>query len=138
MDGGKIQVNGAIDVLENELGLDIPVAGMVKDNKHRTSSLIFGEYHQIVPLEPTSHAFHLVQRIQDEVHRFAITFHRKVRSKNSVASRLDRIAGIGPKRRKKIMTHFKSVKNIREADVEEITQLGIPLEIAKKIKEEIN
>lgn len=138
MDGGKIQVNGAIDVLENELGLDIPVAGMVKDNKHRTSSLIFGEYHQIVPLEPTSHAFHLVQRIQDEVHRFAITFHRKVRSKNSVASRLDRIAGIGPKRRKKIMTHFKSVKNIREATVEDIASIGVPLEVAKKIKEEIN
>lgn len=137
MDGGKIQVNGAIDVLENELGLSIPVAGMVKDNKHRTSSLIFGEDHQIVPLEPTSQAFYLVQRVQDEVHRFAITFHRKVRSKNSVSSRLDSIEGIGPKRRKKIMTHFKSVKNIREASIEEITSLGVPLEVAKKIKEEI-
>lgn len=137
MDGGKIQVNGAIDVLENELGLTIPVAGMVKDNKHRTASLIFGEYHQIVPLEPTSQAFYLVQRIQDEVHRFAITFHRKVRSKNSFSSRLDNIEGIGPKRRKKIMAHFKSVKNIREASIEEITSLGVPLEVAKKIKEEI-
>ncbi|MFL2104915.1 excinuclease ABC subunit UvrC [Desemzia sp. FAM 23991] len=137
MDGGKIQVNGAIDVLENELGLSIPVAGMVKDNKHRTASLIFGESHQIVPLEPTSQAFYLVQRVQDEVHRFAITFHRKVRSKNSVSSRLDRIEGIGPKRRKKIMTHFKSIKNIREASIEEITSIGVPLEVAKKIKEDI-
>ncbi|MBM6614647.1 excinuclease ABC subunit UvrC [Desemzia sp. RIT804] len=137
MDGGKIQVNGAIDILENELGLTIPVAGMVKDNKHRTASLIFGESHQIVPLEPTSQAFYLVQRIQDEVHRFAITFHRKVRSKNSVSSRLDSIEGIGPKRRKKIMTHFKSVKNIREATIEEITSIGVPLEVAKKIKEEM-
>ena len=137
MDGGKIQVNGAIDILENELGLSIPVAGMVKDNKHRTAALIFGENHQIVPLEPTSQAFYLVQRVQDEVHRFAITFHRKVRSKNSVSSRLDNIEGIGPKRRKKIMTHFKSVKNIREASIEEITSLGVPLEVAKKIKETI-
>lgn len=138
MDGGKIQVNGALDVLENELGLNIPVAGMVKDNKHRTSSLIFGEHHEMVHLKPTSQAFLLVQRIQDEVHRFAITFHRKVRSKNSVASRLDRIEGIGPKRRKKIMTHFKSVKRLCEADVEEITALGIPQEVAKRIKEEMN
>lgn len=137
MDGGKIQVNGAIDVLQNELGLDIPVAGMVKDNKHRTASLIFGEYHEIVPLKPTSQAFLLVQRVQDEVHRFAITFHRKVRSKNSVASRLDRIEGIGPKRRKKIMTHFKSVKKLREAEVEEITELGIPQDVAERIKEEM-
>lgn len=110
---------------------------MVKDNKHRTAALIFGEYHELVHLKPTSQAFLLVQRIQDEVHRFAITFHRKVRSKNSVASRLDRIEGIGPKRRKKIMTHFKSVKNIREADVEEIIKLGIPQEVAKRIKEEM-
>ncbi|SFH55954.1 excinuclease ABC subunit UvrC [Pisciglobus halotolerans] len=137
MDGGKIQVNGAMDVLENELGLDIPVAGMVKDNKHRTASLIFGETHDLVPLAPTSQAFYLVQRIQDEVHRFAITFHRNVRSKNSFSSRLDRIDGVGPKTRTRILRHYKSVKKVKEASVEEISSLGIPVKVAERIKEEL-
>lgn len=119
MDGGKIQVNGAINILENELGLSIPVAGMVKDDKHRTSSLIFGEELQKVTLKPTSQAFYLVQRIQDEVHRFAITFHRQLRGKNSLSSKLDRIEGVGPKTRTKVLKHFKSVKNVKEASVEE-------------------
>lgn len=135
MDGGKIQVNGAINILENELGLSIPVAGMVKDDKHRTSSLIFGENLQKVTLKPTSQAFYLVQRIQDEVHRFAITFHRQLRGKNSLSSKLDRIEGVGPKTRTKVLKHFKSVKNVKEASVEEINGLGIPLKTAVKIKE---
>lgn len=135
MDGGKIQVNGAINILENELGLSIPVAGMVKDEKHRTSSLIFGEDLQRVPLKPTSQAFYLVQRIQDEVHRFAITFHRQLRGKNSLSSKLDRIEGVGPKTRTKILKHFKSVKKVKDASVEEIKGLGIPLKTAVKIKE---
>ncbi|AEB30540.1 UvrABC system protein C [Carnobacterium sp. 17-4] len=135
MDGGKIQVNGAINILENELGLSIPVAGMVKDDKHRTSSLIFGEDLQKVTLKPTSQAFYLVQRIQDEVHRFAITFHRQLRGKNSLSSKLDRIEGVGPKTRTKILKHFKSVKNVKEASVEEINGLGIPLKTAVRIKE---
>lgn len=135
MDGGKIQVNGAMNILENELGLSIPVAGMVKDDKHRTSSLIFGEDLQKVALKPTSQAFYLVQRIQDEVHRFAITFHRQLRGKNSLSSKLDRIEGVGPKTRTKILKHFKSVKKVTEASVEEINGLGIPLKTAVRIKE---
>lgn len=135
MDGGKIQVNGAINILENELGLSIPVAGMVKDDKHRTSSLIFGEDFQKVSLKPTSQAFYLVQRIQDEVHRFAITFHRQLRGKNSLSSKLDRIEGVGPKTRTKILKHFKSVKKVTEASVEEINGLGIPMKTAVRIKE---
>ncbi|MDN6626528.1 MAG: excinuclease ABC subunit UvrC, partial [Pisciglobus halotolerans] len=137
MDGGKIQVNGAIDILENELGLNIPIAGMVKDNKHRTASLIYGENHEIVPLEPTSQAFYLVQRVQDEVHRFAITFHRSVRSRNSFSSRLDRIEGVGPKTRTKILRHYKSVKKAEAASVEDIASLGIPEKVAVRIKEEL-
>lgn len=137
MDGGKVQVNGAIDILENELGLNIPIAGMVKDNKHRTASLIYGENHEIVPLEPTSQAFYLVQRVQDEVHRFAITFHRSVRSRNSFSSRLDRIEGVGPKTRTKILRHYKSVKKAEAASVEDIASLGIPEKVAVRIKEEL-
>lgn len=135
MDGGKVQVNAAVDVLVNELGLDIPVAGMVKDNKHRTASLIFGEVLETVVLNPRSQAFHLVQRIQEEVHRFAITFHRNVRSKNSFTSRLDDVEGVGPKTRTKILRHFKSMKRLKEADLVEITKLGISETVAERIKE---
>ncbi|MGB6178110.1 excinuclease ABC subunit UvrC [Carnobacterium sp.] len=137
MDGGKIQVNAAINILENELGLTIPVAGMVKDNKHRTSSLIYGEDHEEIILKPTSQAFYLVQRIQDEVHRFAITFHRKLRNKNSLSSRLDQIEGVGPKTRTKILKQFKSLKKAKEADIEEIRGLGIPAKVAERIKNEL-
>jgi len=137
MDGGKIQVNAAIDVLENELALDIPVAGMVKDNKHKTAALIFGEDLDPITLNPRSQAFHLVQRIQEEVHRFAITFHRKVRSKNSFTSKLDNVKGVGPKTRTKVLRHFKSMKKLREASVEEIAGLGINKSTAENIKEEL-
>ncbi|WP_208560305.1 excinuclease ABC subunit UvrC [Marinilactibacillus kalidii] len=135
MDGGKVQVNAAVDVLINELGLSIPVAGMVKDNKHRTASLIFGDVLETVVLNPRSQAFHLVQRIQEEVHRFAITFHRNVRSKNSFTSRLDDVEGVGPKTRTKILRHFKSMKRLKEAEMTEITKLGIPEAVAERIKE---
>ncbi|MEG0474133.1 MAG: excinuclease ABC subunit UvrC [Carnobacterium sp.] len=138
MDGGKIQVNAAINILENELGLAIPVAGMVKDDKHRTSSLIYGEKHEKIELKPTSQAFYLVQRIQDEVHRFAITFHRQLRSKNSLSSKLDQIEGVGPKTRTKILKHFKSLKKAKEASVEEIKSLGIPIKTAERIKAELD
>lgn len=138
MDGGKIQVNAAINILENELGLDIPVAGMVKDNKHRTSSLIYGENHEEIILKPTSQAFYLVQRIQDEVHRFAITFHRQLRNKNSLSSKLDQIDGVGPKTRTKILKQFKSLKKAKEADIEEIKGLGIPAKVAQRIKDELD
>lgn len=135
MDGGKVQVNAAVDVLVNELSLDIPVAGMVKDKKHRTASLIFGESLEIVVLDPRSQAFHLVQRIQEEVHRFAITFHRNVRSKNSFTSKLDEVEGVGPKTKTKVLRHFKSMKRLKDADIEEIKKLGISEKVAVRIKE---
>ncbi|SFM10771.1 Excinuclease ABC subunit C [Enterococcus mundtii] len=100
IDGGKGQVDVAKDVLENQLGIDIPVAGMAKNDKHKTNELLFGNELEVVPLERNSPEFFLLQRIQDEVHRFAITFHRQLRSKNSFASRLDEIEGLGPKRKK--------------------------------------
>src|SRR5699024_8055195 len=127
--------NAAKDVLENELGLDLPVAGMVKDNRHQTAQLIFGENLTEVQLHPRSQAFYLVQRIQEEVHRFAISFHRNVRSKNSFSSILDDIPGVGPKTRIKVLRHFKSLKKLNEADIEEIIDLGINRKTASNIKE---
>lgn len=135
MDGGKIQVNAAIDVLENELGLEIPVAGMVKDERHQTARLIFGEDLHEIPLHPRSQGFYLVQRIQEEVHRFAIQFHRNVRGRNSFSSILDEIRGVGPKTRTKLMRHFKSIKVLKEAKLEEITDLGINRKTAQNIQE---
>lgn len=134
MDGGAIEVNAARDVLENQLGIDwLPVIGMVKDDKHRTSYLVAGEPLKRVPLSPESQAFHLVQRIQIEVDRWANTFHRQVRSKNSFVSRLDHIKGVGEKTRTKVMRHFKTIKNMREASVDDIRALGIPEKTALAI-----
>jgi len=135
MDGGKIQVNAAKDVLVNELDLEIPVAGMVKDDRHQTAQLIYGEPLTPVSLHPRSQAFYLVQRVQEEVHRFAIKFHRNVRSKNSFSSILDDIPGVGPKTRTKLLRHFKSLRLLKEADIEEIIDLGINRKTANNIKE---
>lgn len=135
MDGGKVQIRAAKEVLEDELGIYIPVAGMVKNNKHKTASLMFGDENELVELDPRSQAFHLVQRIQDEVHRFAITFHRQVRGKNSFSSQLDQIEGVGPKTRTKVLRHFKTMTKIREASVEDIQKLGIPEKVASSIKD---
>ncbi|RPA60568.1 excinuclease ABC subunit UvrC [Aerococcus agrisoli] len=133
MDGGAIEVNAAREVLEDELGLDIPVAGMVKDDKHRTANMIFGDPLEIVPLDPRSQAFHLLQRIQDEVHRFAITFHRKTRSKQSFTSKMDAIEGVGPKTRTKVLRHFKTMKAVRDASIADIQALSIPEKVAIEI-----
>ncbi|MFZ2943549.1 MAG: excinuclease ABC subunit UvrC, partial [Latilactobacillus curvatus] len=103
MDGGIVELNAAKDVLENELGLSIPVAGMVKDNHHKTASLLYGEVDQTIQLDPKSQGFYLLTRIQDEVHRFAISFHRQLRGKNSLSSKLDDIKGVGPKTRTKLL-----------------------------------
>lgn len=135
IDGGKGQVEVARDVLQNQLGLDIPVAGMAKNEKHQTSELIYGEPLDVVPLSRQSPAFFLLQRIQDEVHRFAITFHRQLRSKNSFSSKLDQISGLGPKRKKLLLMHFKSMKKISEASVEELHQLGLPQKVAENVKQ---
>ncbi|MDE3751190.1 excinuclease ABC subunit UvrC, partial [Pediococcus pentosaceus] len=134
MDGGDIQLNAAKDVLVNELSLHIPVAGMVKNDKHKTSDLIFGSQYQRVQLDPKSQGFYLVQRIQDEVHRFAITFHRQLHAKNSLASQLDLIQGVGPKTRNKLLKSFGSLNKIRDANLKEIEELGIPEKVAKTIK----
>lgn len=133
IDGGKGQVQAAKDVLENELGLEIPVAGLVKDEKHDTSNLLFGDPLEIVPLERNSKEFYLLQRIQDEVHRFAITFHRQVRRKNMFHSVLDEIPGVGEKRKKRLLQHFGSVKKMKEAKLEDFTAIGIPKNVAENI-----
>lgn len=133
IDGGKGQVDVAKDVLANQLGVDIPVAGLVKNDKHKTSELLFGPDLEVVPLERNSQEFFLLQRIQDEVHRFAITFHRQLRSKNSFASKLDNIEGLGPKRKKNLLKEFKSLKNITAASVEELRKAGLPETVAKNV-----
>lgn len=134
IDGGKGQVDAAREVLENQLGLDIPIAGLAKNDKHKTSELLFGPELAVVPLARNSPEFFLLQRVQDEVHRFAITFHRQLRSKNSFASKLDHIEGLGPKRKKMLLKEFKSLKNIQAASIEEIHQLGIPVKVAEAVK----
>ncbi|NSP27170.1 excinuclease ABC subunit UvrC [Enterococcus faecalis] len=133
IDGGKGQVDIAKDVLANQLGVDIPVAGLAKNDKHKTSELLFGPDLEVVPLERNSQEFFLLQRIQDEVHRFAITFHRQLRSKNSFASKLDNIEGLGPKRKKNLLKEFKSLKNITAASVEELRKAGLPETVAKNV-----
>ena len=120
MDGGRGQVNIALSVLE-ELGIDIPVCGMVKDDNHRTRGLY---YHNIeLPIDTHSEGFKLITRIQDEAHRFAIEYHRSLRSKTQVKSVLDDIPGVGPARRKALMRHFKSLEEIRQATVEELMEI---------------
>ena len=120
MDGGRGQVNIALSVLE-ELGIDIPVCGMVKDDNHRTRGLY---YHNIeLPIDTHSEGFKLITRIQDEAHRFAIEYHRSLRSKIQVRSVLDDIPGVGPARRKALMRHFKSLEEIRQATVEDLMEI---------------
>ena len=119
MDGGRGQVNIALKVL-GELGIDIPVCGMVKDDNHRTRGVFFNNVE--IPIDTSSEGFHLVTRIQDEAHRFAIEYHRSLRSKEQVHSVLDDIPGIGETRRKALMRRFRSIENIRDASVEELNQ----------------
>ncbi|MCM2531464.1 excinuclease ABC subunit UvrC [Neobacillus pocheonensis] len=133
IDGGKGHVEAVRDVLENELGLDIPLSGLVKDEKHRTSQLLYGNPLEIVPLARNSQEFYLLQRIQDEVHRFAITFHRQIRGKSAFQSLLDDIPGIGEKRKKLLLKQFGSVKKMKEASIEEFTALGIPANVAEEL-----
>lgn len=139
MDGGQIQVEACQDVLRNELNLDIPVAGMVKDDKHRTNHLIYGDPfngnpYRLIPLDPKSQGFYLMTRIQDEVHRFAITFHRRTHAKNALSSKLDSIKGIGPKSRNKLLRKFGSLKKIKEASIDELRDAGLTLTQAQTVK----
>lgn len=133
IDGGKGHVEAVRDVLENELNLDIPISGLVKDEKHRTSQLLYGNPLEIIPLARNSQEFYLLQRIQDEVHRFAITFHRQLRGKNAFQSILDDIPGIGEKRKKQLLKTFGSVKRMKEASLGEFTEIGIPTNVAEEL-----
>lgn len=137
IDGGKGHIEAVRDVLENELGLDIPLSGLVKDEKHRTSNLLMGNPLQVVPLDQRSQEFYLLQRIQDEVHRFAITFHRQIRGKNAFQSMLDDIPGIGEKRKKELLKAFGSVKAMKEANLEKFTEIGIPQKVAEQLMEKL-
>lgn len=138
IDGGQGQVNVAKQVIQEELGLDIPIAGLQKNDKHQTHELLFGDPLQVIELSRTSQEFFLLQRIQDEVHRFAITFHRQLRSKNSFSSQLDEIEGLGPKRKQLLMKHFKSLTKIKEATVDEIVTVGIPRAVAEAVQAKLH
>lgn len=138
IDGGQGQVNIAKQVIQEELGLDIPIAGLQKNDKHQTHELLFGDPLEVVELSRNSQEFFLLQRIQDEVHRFAITFHRQLRSKNSFSSQLDGIEGLGPKRKQNLMKHFKSLTKIKEASVDEIVGVGVPRAVAEAVHQHLN
>lgn len=133
IDGGQGQVNVAREVIKERLGLDIPIAGLQKNDKHQTHELLFGGSagHRFAP--QFKKKFFLLHRIQDEVHRFAITFHRQLRSKNSFSSRLDGIAGLGPKRKQALLKHFKNLTKIQEADIDDIVNCGIPRNVAELV-----
>ena len=137
IDGGQGQVNIAKQVIQDELGLDIPIAGLQKNDKHQTHELLFGDPLEVVELSRNSQEFFLLQRIQDEVHRFAITFHRQLRSKNSFSSQLDGIEGLGPKRKQNLMKHFKSLTKIKEASVDEIVEVGVPRAVAEAVQRKL-
>lgn len=137
IDGGQGQVNVARDVIENKLGLDIPIAGLQKNDKHQTHELLFGDPLEVIPLPRNSEEFFLLQRIQDEVHRFAITFHRQLRGKNTFSSKLNGIAGLGPKRKQLLMKHFKNLPNIQKASLDDIINCGIPKNVAENIQESL-
>ena len=131
MDGGRGQVNIALEALQ-ELQLDIPVCGMVKDDRHRTRGLYY--HNEELPLDDHSEGFLLITRMQDEAHRFAITYHRSLRGKRNLASVLDDIPGVGEKRKKNLLKHFGSFSKIREASVEELAQVdGIHQTVAEEI-----
>ena len=138
IDGGQGQVNVAKEVIQDQLGLDIPIAGLQKNDKHQTHELLFGDPLQVVELSRNSQEFFLLQRIQDEVHRFAITFHRQLRSKNSFSSQLDGIEGLGPKRKQNLMKHFKSLTKIKEASVDQIVEVGVPRAVAEVVHTKLN
>ena len=136
-DGGKGQMEVVREVIEDELGLKIPIAGLAKDRKHRTSELLFGFPPQTIGLKQQSPLFHLLEQIQNEVHRFAISFHKDKRSKRQTESVLDNIKGIGTKTKSILLKEFKSVKRIKDAPIEKLTAL-IGESKAKIIKESLS
>ncbi|KYD11654.1 hypothetical protein B4135_3206 [Caldibacillus debilis] len=137
VDGGKGQIEAVKDVLQNEFDLDIPVAGLAKDDRHQTARLLFGDPLAVVPLEKNSEEFYLLQRIQEEVHRFAVAFHRQVRSKSMIHSVLDEVPGIGEKRKKLLLKHFGSVKKMKEASLEDFLRIGLPKNVCEALVEKL-
>ena len=142
-DGGKGQMEVVREVVEDELHLSIPIAGLAKDDRHRTNELLYGFPPQTIALPPESELFKVLTQIQDEVHRYAITFHRDKRSKHALHSELDDIKGIGPKAKEALLNKFKSVKKIKEASLEELAEVLGPhkaeiLQTYFKQKEENN
>ena len=135
-DGGKGQMEVVREVIEDELHLNIPIAGLAKDRKHRTSELLYGFPPLTIGIKQNTHLFHLLEHIQDEVHRFAITFHRNKRSKSQIASVLDEIPGVGEKRKNDLLKAFKSVSRIKQASIDEIAAV-VGKSIAKNIKEKL-
>ncbi|QCR33180.1 excinuclease ABC subunit UvrC [Lysinibacillus sp. SGAir0095] len=133
IDGGKGQMEVAREVIEDELGLFIPIAGLAKDDKHNTSQLLYGDPPVPVEMKRTSDGFYLLQRIQDEVHRFAITFLRQQHQTHAIQSVLDKIEGVGPKRKQQLLKHFGSIKKIKESSVEELMAANIPSATATAI-----
>ena len=122
-DGGIGQMNVVREVVCDELNLDIPIAGLAKNDRHRTNELLYGFPPQVIGLKTDSELFHALTRLQDEVHRFAITFHRDKRSKNALHSALDDIKGIGPKTRDSLIAALKSAKRVKEADLQTLTEI---------------
>lgn len=137
IDGGRGQLAAALQVIEDELGLDVPVCGLAKDDRHKTSQLFFMDEESPVYINRHSQAFYLLERVQDEVHRFAITFHRQTRKQTGLASILDDIPGIGPQRRKALLRRFGSIRAIAEADNDEFRNLGIGDKLAKEIQKHV-
>lgn len=133
VDGAVGHMNTVKNVLLNELSLDIPVAGLAKNDKHATAELLYGDPAEIVPMKKNSQSFYLLQRIQDEVHRFAISFHRNTRRKTSIVSQLDNIEGVGPTRKRKLLSKFGSIKRMKEKNVSDFTEMGIPKNVAENI-----
>lgn len=138
IDGGQGQVSSAKEIVHHQLGLSIPIAGLQKNDKHQTHELLYGDPLQVVELQRNSEEFFLLHRIQDEVHRFAITFHRQLRSKNSFSSKLDGIEGLGPKRKQILLKHFKNMAAVSQASVDDIRNLGIPERVAQAILDHFN
>ena len=136
-DGGQGQMSVVREVVEGELNLNIPIAGLAKNDRHRTNELLFGNPPMTIALKTDSELFHVLTQIQDEVHRYAITFHRDKRSKHALHSALDDIPGIGPATRDRLLKTFKSVKRIQEAPIEEIEKV-VGTAKATKIKEALN
>ena len=132
VDGGISQIRAAKEVL-NSLNLNIKVCGLVKNDKHQTNDLLDGDTLELYDIDRTSNLFHYLTRMQDEVHRFTITYHKQIRSKGSIQSLLDNIPGIGEKRRKELIKKFGSAKKIKEASVQEIAEI-VPLNVAENLK----